>query len=75
MTDPGPMIPVTDEQAKAAQEGFKATQEALKTLQGAGSYIGEVLGTVPQDIVALLAGNWLKVRRAEQLKIMLAKSK
>lgn len=58
MSDPGSMIPISDEQAKAIQE-------ALKTARGAGSYFAEVLGTVPHDIVGLLGGDWLRVKRAE----------
>jgi hypothetical protein len=58
MTDTGGMIPIGDEQAKAAQE-------ALKTARAAGSYFAEVLGTVPHDVVGLLGGDWLRVKRAE----------
>ncbi len=52
MTDS--LIPVTDEQAKAIQE-------ALKALQGLGGYMKDTFGTMPQDIVALLGGDYLKV--------------
>jgi hypothetical protein len=59
MSDPGSLVPVSDEQAKAIQEASKAAQEALKTLQSLGGFIREMLGTVPEDVVALLGGNWL----------------
>ena len=59
MPDTG-IIPISDEQAKAIQE-------ALKVLQGLGGYLKETFGTVPQDLVGLLAGDWLKVKRAENL--------
>src|SRR5262245_54008942 len=75
MTDPDPLLPISDEQAKAAQEGFKATQEALKALQKSGKYIAEILGTLPQDVVALLGGNWVRVARAEQIAILAAKAR
>lgn len=82
MSDGGDLIPITDAQAKAlqelakaAQEGSKAAQEALKALQGFGSFLRETFGTVPEDVVALLGGNWLKVRRAEQLVRMLEKAR
>jgi hypothetical protein len=75
MTDFNPLIPITDEHAKAIQEALKAFQEALKTLQGSASFLREMFGTVPEDVVALLGGNWLKVRRAEQLVRMLDKAK
>jgi hypothetical protein len=68
MADSDSLIPISDEQAKAIQE-------ALKTLQGLGGFLKETFGTVPEDIVALLGGNWLKVRRAENLLKILQKSK
>jgi hypothetical protein len=60
MSDPGNLVPFSDEQAKAVQE-------ALKTLQGVGGFLREMFGTAPEDVVALLGGDWLKVRRAENL--------
>jgi hypothetical protein len=66
MTDS--LIPVTDEQAKAIQE-------ALKALQGLGGYMKDTFGTMPQDIVALLGGDYLKVRRAENLYRMIERAK
>jgi len=62
------IIPVSDEQAKAIQE-------ALKALQGLGGFMKETFGTVPQDIVGLLGGDYLKVRRAENLYRMIEKAK
>ena len=60
MSNPKILIPISDEQAKAIQE-------ALKTLQGFGGFLRETFGTVPQDVAGLLGGDWLKVRRAENL--------
>ncbi|HEX2654362.1 MAG TPA: hypothetical protein VHN11_12015 [Xanthobacteraceae bacterium] len=54
------IIPVSDEQAKAAQE-------ALKTLQGVGRFLKDTFGTIPQDVVGMLGGDYLRVRRAENL--------
>ena len=34
-----------------------------------------MFGTVPEDIVALLGGNWLRVRRAENLLVTLEKAR
>jgi hypothetical protein len=51
------LIPISDEQAKAIQE-------ALKVLQGLGSFLDKVLGDVPQNLVNYLGGDWLRVRRA-----------
>src|SRR6266481_2749018 len=60
------LIPISDEQAKLLQE-------ALKTLRSVGGYLREVLGTVPEDLVGLLGGDWLKVRRAENVVVLLQK--
>src|SRR5262245_8475955 len=68
MTDPTSLIPISDEQAKAIQE-------ALKTLQGLGGFLKETFGTVPQDLVGLLGGDLLKVRRAENLVRILEKAR
>jgi hypothetical protein len=55
-------IPSSDEQAK-------------KALQGSGGFLKKTFGTVPEDIVGLLAGDWLKVRRAENIARMAEKAK
>lgn len=68
MTGGGNLVPVSDEQAKAIQE-------ALKTLQGIGGFLQSTFGTMPQDIVGLLAGDYLKVRRAENIVKMTEKAK
>jgi hypothetical protein len=64
----GNLVPLSDEQAKAVQE-------ALKTLQGFGGFLRETFGTVPQDVVGLLGGDWLKVRRAKNLAEIIEKTK
>jgi hypothetical protein len=56
MSDLGSLIPISDEQAKAAQEIAMATNEALKALQGFGGFLKETLGTVPQDLVGVHKG-------------------
>src|SRR5262249_6048952 len=68
MSNSNILIPISDEQAKAIQE-------ALKTLQGFGGFLSETFGTVPQDVVGLLGGGWLKVRRAENLARILDKAR
>ena len=62
------LIPVSDAQAKAIEE-------ALKTLQGLGGFLRETLGTVHSDIVGLLGGDYLKVRRIENLSKTVEKAK
>jgi Abortive infection alpha len=64
----GGLIPFGDEQAKAAQE-------ALKTLRGLGGYLKEILGTVPEDLVGMLGGDWLRAKRAENIARIIEKSK
>lgn len=63
----GDLIPISDEQAKLATK-------ALDVLQGFGGFLRQVLGTVPEDLVGVLGGDWLKVRRAENLANMLKKA-
>lgn len=62
------IVPISDEQAKAIQE-------ALKTLQGLGEFVKETFGTVPQDLVGILGGDYLKVRRAENLARTIEKAR
>ena len=64
----GSLVPISDEQAKALQE-------ALKTLQGVGKFLRETFGTMPEDVVGLLGGDWLRVRRAENLARIVSKAK
>jgi hypothetical protein len=68
MSEAGSLIPISDEQAKAAQE-------ALRTLQGLGGYLKETFGTVPQDVVGLLGGDWLRVKRAENIVRIVEKAR
>jgi len=44
-------------------------------LQGIGGFLKETVGTVPEDLVGLLGGDWLKVRRAENIARMIKKAK
>src|SRR5437588_12069234 len=62
------IIPISDEQAKAIQE-------ALKTLQGLGGFVKETFGTIPEDLVGLLGGDYLKVKRAENLAKTIEKAR
>lgn len=59
------LIPISDEQAKAIQEGLKLGTTSLETARALGGYLARVLGTVPEDIVGLLGGDWLRLRRVE----------
>lgn len=61
------IIPISDEQAKAVQEAFKFGSQSLETARAFGGYFASILGTVPEDLVGLLGGDWLRFRRAENL--------
>jgi hypothetical protein len=58
MSNSSTIIPISDEQAKLGQK-------ALEVLKGIGSFLREILGTVPEDLVGYFGGDLLKVRRAE----------
>ena len=45
------------------------------TFRGFGSFIGEALGSTPEDLIAYLGGDWLRVRRAENLVKLLQQAK
>jgi Abortive infection alpha len=62
------LVPISDEQAKLGQE-------ALKVLRGLGSFLEKVLGSVPEDLIGYLGGDWLRVRRAENLANLMHRAK
>src|SRR6266705_4682326 len=62
------LITVSDEQAKAIQE-------VVKALRGVGSFFEKALGSVPEDLVGMLGGDWLKIRRAENIAAMMQRAK
>lgn len=68
-----PWVPITDEQAKAIQEAAKFGGEALETLRGVGGFVRDALGDVPENLVGLLGGDWLRNRRLINLAKAAAK--
>ncbi|MGQ0741243.1 MAG: Abi-alpha family protein [Alphaproteobacteria bacterium] len=68
MSDDHNMIPITDEQARMAQE-------AIKLLRDVGSFLSKALGSTPEDLVGMLGGDWLKIRRAENIARLIVASK
>jgi hypothetical protein len=60
MADASNLIPISDAQANTVTE-------ALKTLQRIGGYLKQILGTVPEDLVGMLGGDWLRAKRAENI--------
>jgi hypothetical protein len=62
------LIRITDEQAKLGQE-------ALKALRGLGSFVEKALGDLPETLVNYLGGDWFRVRRTENLVMMMHRAK
>ena len=54
------LIPISDEQAKLGQQ-------ILRIGRDFGGYLADILSELPKDLVGLLAGNRVKVARAERL--------
>ena len=53
-------IEAVTEGAKAVQEVAKTTGKAVDLAQAGGSYLAQMLGTVPEDVVGLLGGDYLR---------------
>ncbi|MGA2226256.1 MAG: Abi-alpha family protein [Syntrophobacteraceae bacterium] len=68
MADGNSLIPINDEQAKLIQE-------VLKTIRGLGSFFEKALGSTPEDLFGYLGGDWLRVRRAENIAKMMSCAK
>jgi Abortive infection alpha len=60
MSDSTNLIPISDEQAKLGQEIVGAARDA-------GGYFTDLLGDLPKDLVSLLIGDRVKVRRVARL--------
>lgn len=56
-----------EEPAKATQEVAKFGAKALEVIHDAGRYVAKVLGSVPEDAVGLMGGDWLRFKRAENI--------
>lgn len=68
MPDDGTIIPISDEQAKLGQE-------IIKAFSGLGSFCEKALGSVPQDLIGYLGGDWLRFRRAENIAKLMERSR
>jgi hypothetical protein len=68
MADDISVLPITEEQAKLGQE-------IVGALRGVGAFFKEALGSVPQDIIGYLGGDWLRIRRAQNIAEMMNKAK
>lgn len=68
------LILVTDEQAKAIQEALKFGTQSLETARAFGAYVAGIFGTVPDDIVGLVFGDALRLKRAENIVRLIRRS-
>jgi hypothetical protein len=68
MTEGTNLIPISDAQAEALKE-------ATSLLRDVGGFLRETFGTVPEDVVGLLGGDYLKVKRAENLARTIEKAR
>jgi hypothetical protein len=62
------MLPITDEQAKLGQE-------VVKGLRDSGSYVADILGDLPKDLLGWLIGDRVRARRIEKATILWEKTK
>ena len=69
------IVPVSDEQAKAIQEGFKLGGQSLEAARAFGGYMARIFGTVPEDIVGLMFGDALRLKRVENIVKMATKAR
>ena len=58
---------MNDEKAKAVQEASKFGVEAADITKQLGGYLARVFGTMPEDIVGLVVGDWLRHLRIRNL--------
>lgn len=68
MLEEGQLIPISDEQAKLGQE-------VLKVMGGIGGFFKDALGSVPEDLVGYLGGDWLRLRRVENIARMMERTR
>jgi Abortive infection alpha len=57
------LIPISDEQAKAAQEMAKLGQDSLHLIRNLGGAIKELLGEVTKDLIGVAIGDRLRLWR------------
>ena len=68
------MLSPTDAQAEAGKAIAETTGKALDLTKGIGSFIAETIGTIPQDLLELVGGDWLHEKRQRNLTQMQAKT-
>src|ERR1700722_2544443 len=61
---------MSDEQAKAVQEVAKTTGDIVKAAGGLGSYLARVFGSIPDNLLGLVVGDWLEHKRRRHLRLL-----
>jgi hypothetical protein len=61
---------ITDAQAQAVTEAAKTTGEIVKAAGGLGSYLAKVFGSIPEDTLGLIVGDWLAHKRRRHLAVL-----
>jgi hypothetical protein len=61
------MLPITDEQAKLGQD-------IVKGLRNSGSYLADIFGDLPKNLLGLLVGDRVRARRIEKATILWEKT-
>lgn len=64
----------TEATANAAAEAAKLGSKALDVTSDFGGYISRTLGTIPEDALGLLGGDWLHEKRRRNLAEMKART-
>ena len=60
---------MTDE-ARAVAEVAKTTGEVVKAAGGLGAYLARVFGSIPDDTLGLVVGDWLSNKRRRHLAVL-----
>jgi hypothetical protein len=68
-------LPVTDEQAKAAAAYAELGKTGVEAVRGGAGWVARILGSLPDDLVALAIGNQVRVARWEQAHHLLHDAK
>jgi len=71
----GDNLAMSDEEAKAVQEGARLGVKALEVVEGVGGWISDVLGDVPKNLVRVLGGDRLAAYREANLEKIAEKAK
>ena len=58
---------MSDAQATAVAEVAKTTGEAIKAAGGVGGYLARVVGSIPDNLLGLVVGDWLEHKRRRHI--------